>query len=71
MFSSFFIKSLQEQPMLVHGTSPRYYEVYGGKKEPFFPFEEDRTELFVKHQTLFLESLGVESEVFFSRASDP
>ena len=50
MISSVFIKSLQEQPSLVHGTSPRYYETDGGGNESFCPHEKDNAELFRKHQ---------------------
>ena len=65
MISSFFIRSLQKQPLLVHGTSPRYYEMSGGKKEPLCPHRKDSSKLFRKHQSSFLQSLEINNEVLF------
>ena len=65
MISSFFIKSLQEQPSLVHGTSPRYYETDEGGNESFCLHGNDNSELFRKHQKLFLQSLGIKNEALF------
>jgi len=65
MIFSFFIKSLRKQPSLVHGTSPRYYEMDGGGKESFCPHEKDDGKLFDKHQIVFLQSLGIKNEVLF------
>ena len=50
-----FIKSLQKQTMFVHGTSPRYYEVSEGKKEPLCPHWKDGDKLFFEHKNLFLQ----------------
>jgi len=65
MISSFFVKSLQKQPLLVHGTSPRYYGIGEGRNESFCPHEKDNGELFLKHQKLFLKSLEIKNEVLF------
>ena len=65
MISSFFIKSLQEQPSLVHGTSPRYHETDEGGNESFCLHGKDNSELFRKHQKLFLQSLGLKNKVLF------
>ncbi|MDP6711230.1 MAG: peptidoglycan editing factor PgeF [Nitrospinaceae bacterium] len=65
MIASFFVKSLQNQPSLVHGTSPRFYEIEKGKRESFCPPENDNGGLFRQHQKLFLQSLGIEKENLF------
>ena len=65
MISSFFIKSLQKKPSLVHGTSPRYYEMCEGRKESLCPHEKGSDELFLKHQFFFSQSLGIKNKVLF------
>ena len=64
MFSSFFINSLSNQPSLVHATSSRYF-IISDKKIPFSPPEKDNGELFQKHQTMFLDSLGIGKNIIF------
>ena len=64
MILSFFVGFLKKQPLLVHGTSPRYY-VIGGEKKSFCPPGKDNGKLFRKHQKMFLQSLGIEKEVLF------
>lgn len=65
MIPSFFIESLQKQSSLVHGTSPRYYEMEAGKRESLCPHENDSGELFREHQKLFLQSLKIENDFLF------
>jgi len=65
MISSFFIKLLQKQISLIHGISPRYYEINEGEKEPLCPYRKDGDSLFFKHQNYFLKSLGIENKNLF------
>ena len=65
MVFSFFIKSLQKQSLLVHGTSPKYYEINEGEKKPLCPHAKYEDGLFRKHQIYFLESLGIKNKVLF------
>lgn len=65
MIFPFFVKSLQKQPSLVHGTSPRYYEMGGGKKKSFCPYGNDNGTLYRKHQKFFLKSLGIKNGILF------
>ena len=51
--------------MLIHGTSPRYYETDEGGNESFCLHGKDNSELFRKHQKLFLQSLGLKNKVLF------
>jgi YfiH family protein len=64
MVFSFFIDALKKQPLLVHGTSSRYY-VLDGERKMFCSFEIGTSELFLEHQKIFLHSLGVEKGVLF------
>ncbi len=65
MILSFFVESLQKQSLLIHGTSPRYFEMKEGERASFCPPENDNGELFREHQKLFLQSLGIEREDLF------
>jgi len=64
MVFSFFVDALKKQPLLVHGTSPRYY-VINGKRKLFCSYEIGSSELFFEHQKIFLHSLGVEKKFLF------
>ena len=64
MILSFFVGFPKKQPLLVHGTSPRYY-VMGGEKKSLCPPGKDNGKLFRKHQKMFLQSLGIGKEVLF------
>jgi polyphenol oxidase len=64
MISSFFINVLNQQPLLIHGTSPRFY-VHNGERKPFLHYEKGSGGLFLEHQKIFLHSLGIGNKNVF------
>ena len=64
IISSFFVNVLKKQPLLVHGTSPRFYEINGGEK-PFCFFGKKEKGSFFDHQTFFLHSMGLQNKFLF------
>ncbi len=63
--SSFSIAQLRKFPLLVHATSPRYYEAEGGRKKMLFSCESSNENLFKTHQRWFLNSLGIRNEFVY------
>lgn len=62
---SFFVNRLKKNPLLIHATSPRYYETKDGVRKPLCPSGDDTGEFFKIHQRWFLNSLGIKSEFVY------